>query len=217
MWNKTNKCNCGNDKDCRAKRCLVCSKRLLRGATHPMFGRKHSVKSKELMSIKHKGKELSELHKVNLSISLIGKNSGQHNGMFGKVGKLNPMFDIHRFGKESPGYINGRTSLYRAIRSMEYYSKWIIEVFKKDNFTCQDCGDNRGGNLEAHHLKSFAQIMQEFINEYSQFSPIEDIETLLRLSLSYKSFWEINNGITLCKNCHKLTPNYGKKGYRKCL
>lgn len=26
----------------------------------------------------------------------------------------------------------------------------------------------------------------------------------------------IDNGRTLCKDCHKLTPNYKAKGYKKC-
>lgn len=30
---------------------------------------------------------------------------------------------------------------------------WRKKVFLKDNFTCKVCGDNRGGNLEAHHIK----------------------------------------------------------------
>ncbi len=64
------------------------------------------------------------------------------------------------------------------------YRAWRKAVFERDGYTCQDkikgcCIDNgKGGNLEAHHLK-----------EYSKF-----------IELRY----EVSNGITLCKNCHRL-------------
>jgi len=31
------------------------------------------------------------------------------------------------------------------------------------------------------------------------------------LAIKYKPFWNLKNGITLCKKCHKLTDNYGTK------
>ena len=40
-------------------------------------------------------------------------------------------------------------------------------------------------NLEAHHKKAFYLILEEFLQQYSQFSPIEDKETLLRLAITY--------------------------------
>ena len=50
-------------------------------------------------------------------------------------------------------------------------------MFKRDAFTCQRCHDNRGGNLEAHHLNSYTDFPDErFVLE---------------------------NGITLCRECHK--------------
>ena len=59
---------------------------------------------------------------------------------------------------------------------------WRKAIFERDNFSCRECG-KIGGELHAHHVKPFAYF------------------TELR--------YAIDNGITLCHNCHKLTDSYG--------
>ena len=61
-------------------------------------------------------------------------------------------------------------------RNMKGLSEWRNEVYKRDNYTCQCCGDNRGGNLNAHHINGYNWDKDNRTN--------------------------INNGITLCKECH---------------
>jgi predicted restriction endonuclease len=65
------------------------------------------------------------------------------------------------------------------------YKQWRKKVFQKDKFTCQNCGDKIGGNLEAHHIKP-RFLFPELI-------------------------FDINNGQTLCKDCHKKTKTWGRK------
>jgi len=81
----------------------------------------------------------------------------------------------------------GRKETKRYIHSCNTaeYKKWRLAVFTRDNFTCVNC-KKVGGYLEAHHIKSWAKYPK------------------LRLN--------INNGITLCRDCHKLTDNYKGKG-----
>ena len=57
-----------------------------------------------------------------------------------------------------------------------FLKEWRISVFERDNFTCQCCGYNKGKILRAHHILNFSKYKH------------------LRL--------DIDNGITLCKNCH---------------
>ena len=56
------------------------------------------------------------------------------------------------------------------------------------------CGDNKGGKLNAHHIKSFADYPE------------------LR--------FEVSNGITYCEDCHKTNGfhkrNYKLKGGKLC-
>lgn len=70
----------------------------------------------------------------------------------------------------------------KAIRDSKEYKHWRISVFKRDDYRCLDCGE-RGGRLHADHIHQFAHYPR------------------LRL--------DINNGQTLCIECHRKTPTYG--------
>jgi hypothetical protein len=63
------------------------------------------------------------------------------------------------------------------------YKEWRSKVFERDDFTCKKCGQ-RGGVLNAHHIKSFAKH--------------KNLRTI------------VENGITLCKKCHKTLHKEGK-------
>jgi hypothetical protein len=108
-------------------------------------------------------------------------------------------------GKNHWNWQGGVTSLYYLIRHLPENKEWTKKVFQKDNYTCQECS-LRGVRLNAHHKdKPFNQLLKEFLQQYSQFSPIEDKETLLRLAITYEPFWNIDNGKTLCEKCHNKT------------
>lgn len=62
------------------------------------------------------------------------------------------------------------------------YKDWRTKVFKRDNWTCQDCGQ-RGGVLNADHIKP--------------------------QSLYPELRFKVSNGRTLCRPCHKKTPTWG--------
>jgi transposase-like protein len=111
--------------------------------------------------------------------------------------------------EKHPRWKGGISSLSDCIRGLDENKFWKKEVLKRDRYTCQECFKSISNTLEIHHIKSFGLILQDFLQLYSQFSPIEDKETLVRLAISYEPFWDINNGETLCEECHKLTESYG--------
>lgn len=89
---------------------------------------------------------------------------------------------------------------------------WRRRVFKRDNHTCQKCG-TRDRHLVLHHKRAFSLIFSNFLRQYNQFSPIEDKETLIRLAINYRPFWNIGNGGTLCDECHEeFHLIYGRNG-----
>ena len=101
-------------------------------------------------------------------------------------------------GNKHWNWKGGITKINRLIRNSFKYRQWRSDVFTRDNFTCQECG-KRGGRLEAHHIKEFSKIIQEY-----NIKTIEDSENCEEL-------WNINNGQTLCSNCHNKTKNGNNK------
>ena len=130
---------------------------------------------------------------------------GKNNHNFGK--KLSEETrrkqSLAKKGLRGNNYKDGRTSIVIQIRNLKEYRDWRKSIFTRDNFACKEC-NYKGKKIEAHHEKSFNKIFIEFIREYNQFSIIEDKETLVRLSITYKPFWDISNGKTLCSECHRL-------------
>ena len=112
-------------------------------------------------------------------------------------------------GKMHPNW-TGLRPLQTMIRNIVEFKQWRKMVFQRDDYTCQECF-KKGGNLEPHHKKLFFIIFTEFIRQYSQFSPFDDKEILLRLATTYDPFWDINNGKTLCRDCHNIERKKDKK------
>lgn len=101
-------------------------------------------------------------------------------------------------GEKNPRWRGGITALNQQIRDSFKNRQWISDIFTRDNFTCQYCF-KRGGDLEAHHIKEFWRIISE--------NKIEKVEQALQCA----ELWNINNGLTLCKNCHNKTKNGRKR------
>jgi len=92
---------------------------------------------------------------------------------------------VAKRGNQCHGYVDGRGVERLGIRYSAEYKRWRYEVYSRDRFTCQRCGDATGGNLHAHHILPFATFV------------------LVRFLLA--------NGITLCDVCHKEV--HRGKGY----
>lgn len=109
---------------------------------------------------------------------------------------------IGKIGKNCNAWKGGITPLHMWIRGLSEYWFWQKSVLERDNYTCQGCNSNQ--NLETHHIYEFHHIFQEFLQLYNQFSPIEEKEILIRLASKYNPFWDVNNGKTLCYDCHNI-------------
>lgn len=137
--------------------------------------------------------------------------SGKNNPMYGRSGPLAPAFGVVRdqdyrqklstaqkyrqrpqfYGSGNPFWKGGKTPLIVKLRRCSRGIDWRNEVFVRDNYACMDCGDNTGGNLNAHHIVSLAELVHT-----------HDIK-MLSEGYKIRDFWDIDNGITLCEKCHE--------------
>lgn len=110
-----------------------------------------------------------------------------------------------RKGENNPNYKGGITPLRNKIRHSIAYKQWKDLVCLKCGLKCVDCGEVYDeSSLEVHHSsRSFANLMQAFLNLHYKYSLPKDEEILLMLADCYSPFWDINNGVSLCKECHK--------------
>lgn len=106
------------------------------------------------------------------------------------------MSEAHK-GKRS-NWQGGKTALGQLIRSSANYDEWRVTIFKRDDYTCQICGE-RGGRLQVDHIERFAQILVR-----NNIHSLEDAIACLEL-------WDINNGRVLCVPCHAKTPTFCNK------
>jgi hypothetical protein len=120
------------------------------------------------------GHKRTKEHRKNLSKSLRGKTWDVLGREMSQETK-DKMSKAHR-GSKSSAWKGGVTKPNKLARNRARFKNWREAVFKRDDYTCQVCGE-RGVYLEPHHIKRFADY----------------------LGLRY----ELSNGITLCRECHK--------------
>jgi len=120
----------------------------------------------------NKGKHLSDVHKLSLSIAHKGQTawmkgkspSAEHRRKLSeslKRLKVSPATLARRFSNLPKGELHwnwqgGKTPKHKAFRRSNEYMQWRKHVFNRDDYTCQACG-KRGVKLQADHELSFAE------------------------------------------------------------
>ncbi len=160
----------------------------------------HSEETKQKIKLANTGKthsvetrkKLSEIKKKNPTNYWLGKKrpspSAETKEKMSKKAKKNGNKPPVRCGAKNNKWKGGISRAYKTGYGSTKYKIWRKSIFERDGYTCQIC-KNVGGCLNAHHIKSFAHYP--------------------------KLRFDLNNGVTLCEECHKLTHNYKGKNIRK--
>ena len=159
-------------------------------------------KTKDKISKSLKKYTKTDKHRKNLSESNKGKKSSKET----KKKLSNIHKELNKEGKNippsrrgmKPWNYEGKTILQEQIRKCFEYRQWRSDVFTRDNFTCQRCGKH-GEKLNVDHIKEFAIILKE-----------NNIKSL-KEALNCEELWNINNGRTLCIECHRTRKKWDKE------
>lgn len=85
-------------------------------------------------------------------------------------------------GANSHLWKGGATKENQVARTRAVYREWRLNIFDRDNYTCQICGKRSGSGkrvvLHAHHIEEFSENLDKR--------------------------YDVKNGTTLCVDCHTL-------------
>lgn len=122
--------------------------------------------------------------------------------MFGKKHKPETIkkMSISRTGKigeNATAWKGGKMSITRLVKGFQNRNGWYKKVYKRDGFKCVKCGSKN--KIEAHHKVPIRSIVNEYVDKFDN---NEDLYIFL-ISLDIIIDEHLNNGVTLCRYCHK--------------
>ena len=106
------------------------------------------------------GIKKSAEHRAKLSASRMGMTPWNKGKKGAQVAWNKGKRQWQTAGEKNAAWKGGVTPIVMRVRRLFAMRLWRSDVFKRDDYTCQICG-RRGGNLEAHHIKKFADVIQE--------------------------------------------------------
>lgn len=157
---------------------------------------------KAILSKLNKGKKLSEETKQKIREATFRQFAEKGHPNLGKTWQMDEtkkknMARKGMWAKEkNPSWQGGISPFRQLLRNSDKYKEWRTSVFIRDSRQCVECGSR--DEIQADHIYPFYKILDE-----------ENI-TNERQGFACGRLWDINNGRTLCVECHKKTPTWGR-------
>lgn len=127
-------------------------------------------------------------------------NSGENNPMFGKKHKIETKqkMSVSRTGKigeNATAWKGGINTLTNRVKGFQYRNDWYGAIYARDFYKCVKCSSKT--KIEVHHIKPMYVIVNEIKNNFK--TEDETYSHLINMPINI----ELDNGITLCRECHK--------------
>lgn len=151
-------------------------------------GKHLSEETKKKISKKLKGQKLSFITKKLMSKARKGKPQLWHKGI---SLSLQHRKKIGRRGNKHWNWQGGISTKNERLRKSIEYKLWRSAVIIRDDYACQKCGKRQGWDKK---LKKHIDIQADHIKSWSLYPELR---------------FSIDNGRTLCRECHVKTETWG--------
>jgi hypothetical protein len=88
------------------------------------------------------------------------------------------------------------------LRKTVRYQEWRQDVFNMIGKRCDICGTTK--HLHVHHITAFATLVNQFLDQYTDYEIPGDEEILLQFAETDFDLWDSENGRVLCEFCHEI-------------
>ena len=139
-------------------------------------------------------REIGNIFKT--SKTAVSKVLKKNNITFRKAHESSKHKSKNQFGENNPAWKGGLKSIYDRIRGLSAYWTWHHTILNRDQHICKNCGSFK--NLEVHHIVTLKTLVLEYSNKYSILP-----KNFTEKDLLSDHFYDLSNGITFCKKCHK--------------
>src|SRR3990167_10841764 len=149
---------------------------------------------------KYKINDTSILSRIFDKIEIKKRNVGTRKG---KIPWNKGKESFYLKGDKNPNWKGGITSLIRLIRACRKYGDWKKQCLYRDKWICQICKKKNNILHIDHYPVMFSEIIRKYkIDSYQK-------------AIYCKELWDINNGRTLCGDCHNyITANQRKNLFK---
>lgn len=174
---------------CKSKKSLLSIKKYCSRKCAYSNSKRNETISKKLI-----GHKMSDEQRIKLSAILKGRKLSLEHKV--KVCRNLILLKLRR--EHGPNWKGGKIELRKQVQNTRQYKMWRQAIFNRDRFMCVLC-NSIGVYLNCDHIKPYSVIIKQ------------NSITSLKEALDCKELFDVNNGRTLCRDCHKQTDTYGTK------